>query len=247
MDVFQLNFFPLHSIFQVCLTYLNQYRFYEYHESVEFSSIKGNKISVFLKKLFNNENFKKLTESHVVICGLGAVGSYAAEALARAGVGNLRLVDFDTIDETNINRQLYALHSTVNSSKISVAEKRIRDINPECHLDLRQVFINEDTVHDILEKPAEILIDAIDSVSSKIHLIKHAVRKNLHVVSCMGAAGRLDANLITTGDISESHTCPLARIIRRRLHRHDIYDGVFFFNICNFIYKFSKIPFKTYE
>ncbi len=177
-------------------------------------------------QLIGNDNFKKLNSAQVVICGLGAVGSYAAEALVRAGVSHLRLVDFDTVDESNINRQLYALHSTIHVAKIKVAEERIKDINPDCHLDLREVFINEDTVHDILEPPAEILIDAIDSVSSKIHLIKHAVRKKLHVVSCMGAAGRLDANLITTGDISESHTCPLARIIRRRLHRHDIYDGI---------------------
>jgi len=177
-------------------------------------------------QLVGQDKFDKLKDSHVVICGLGAVGSYAAEALARAGVGHLRLVEFDTVDVSNINRQLYALNSTVNSPKIKVAEKRIKDINPDCKLDLRDVFINDKTVHDILEPPADILVDAIDSVSSKVHLIKHAIRKNFHVVSCMGAAGRLDANLVTTGDLSETHTCPLARIIRRRLHRHDIYDGV---------------------
>lgn len=176
--------------------------------------------------LIGDEGIEKLKKAHITVCGLGAVGSYAVEALARAGVGTLRIVDYDVVDETNINRQLFALDSTIGVKKTKIAEKRIRDINPDCKIEVFDTFIDEDSNPAIMEGQIDVLIDAIDSLSAKVHLIANAHRANIHVVSSMGAAGRLDANLVTSGDLSETHTCPLARYVRRRLHRQDIYEGV---------------------
>lgn len=176
--------------------------------------------------LIGDEGIEKLKKARVAVCGLGAVGSYAVEALARAGVGTLRIVDYDVVDETNINRQLFALDSTVGVKKTEIAEKRIRDINPGCSIEVFATFIDEESNPSIMEGGVDVLIDAIDSLSAKVHLIANAVRADIHVVSSMGAAGRVDATLITTGDLSETHTCPLARFVRRRLHRQDIYEGV---------------------
>jgi len=141
-------------------------------------------------------------------------------------LGNLRLVDYDVVDITNINRQLFALDSTVGMKKTSVAEKRVRDINPDCNIEIRDTFIDEDSNPGIMEGRVDVMIDAIDSLSAKVHLIANAHRAGIHVVSSMGAAGRFDARLITTGDLSETHTCPLARFVRRRLHRQDIRTGI---------------------
>ena len=176
--------------------------------------------------LIGEEGIERLAQARVVVCGLGAVGSYAVEALARAGVGNIRIVDYDSVDETNINRQLFALESTIGVKKTSIAEKRIHDINPNCNVEVFDTFIDEESNPVIMDGRVDVMIDAIDSLSAKVHLIANAHRADIHVVSSMGAAGRLDANLITTGDLSETHTCPLARFVRRRLHRQNIFEGV---------------------
>jgi len=176
--------------------------------------------------LLGRKGVEKLKNAHVTVAGLGAVGSYAVEALARAGVGHLRLVDYDVVNSSNINRQLYALESTVGMPKTEISEKRIYDINPDCKLDIIDTFIDEHSNPQILSDPIDVLIDAIDSLSAKIHLIYNAHVKNIHVVSSMGAAGRLDANQIFTGDLSETHTCPLARFVRIRLHRRGLYKGI---------------------
>ncbi len=176
--------------------------------------------------LIGDAGIEKLRNACVTVCGLGAVGSYAVEALARAGVGSLRIVDYDVVNKTNINRQLYALHSTIGEKKAAVAKKRILDINPECHVEVFDTFINHGTNPDVLAAPFDVLIDAIDSLSAKFHLIMDAYREGIYVISSMGAAGRVDANLVTSGDLSETHTCPLARFVRHRLHRQDIFTGV---------------------
>ncbi len=176
--------------------------------------------------LIGADGIEKLQNAHVAVCGLGAVGSYAAEALVRAGVGSLRIVDYDVVDESNINRQLYALASTVGKKKTYIAEKRILDINPDCSVDVLASYINEETNPAVMAAPVDVLIDAIDSLAAKVYLIADAHRAGIHVISSMGAAGRMDANLITSGDLSETHTCPLARCVRRRLHRQEIFTGV---------------------
>jgi tRNA A37 threonylcarbamoyladenosine dehydratase len=178
------------------------------------------------EQLIGSQKLQLLTQARVAVFGMGGVGSFATEALARAGVGYLRVVDFDVVHYSNLNRQLYALHSSLNQPKVFVAAARLRDINPACQLDVRQEFVDQTTVGELLEGPLDLVVDAIDSVSSKVHLIREAVGRGYAVVSSMGAAGQLDANAITTGDISESYNCPLARIIRKRLHRHGIYKGV---------------------
>ena len=176
--------------------------------------------------LIGEDGLKKLQNAHVTVCGLGAVGSYAVEALARSGVGNLRIVDYDIVAMTNINRQLYALHSTIGEKKAAVAKKRILDINPDCHVEVFDTFINHGTNPDVIADPVDVIIDAIDSLSAKIHLIADAYRDGRYVISSMGAAGRIDANLVISGDLSETHTCPLARFVRSKLHRQGIFTGV---------------------
>lgn len=176
--------------------------------------------------LIGKDGIKKLAAAHVTVCGLGAVGSYAVEALARAGVGHLRIVDYDTVDITNINRQLFALESTIGQKKAFIAEKRILDINPACRVEVMDAFVNEETNPAVMAEPVDVIIDAIDSLSPKVHLIANAVRAGIYVVASMGAAGRTDSDSIICGDISETRICPLARSVRRRLRRQNIEKGV---------------------
>ncbi|SCY63539.1 tRNA threonylcarbamoyladenosine dehydratase [Desulfoluna spongiiphila] len=178
------------------------------------------------EQLLGEEGLETLKGAHVTICGLGAVGSFAAEALARAGVGHLSLVDYDVVSESNINRQLYALTSTVGQKKSAVAEARIKDINPECKVTIFDCFIDEETTEAILDRPMDVVVDAIDSLSSKVHLILNAKERGIPTVSSMGAAGKIDANAITCGDLSETQVCGLAKSVRRRLHRKGLYEGV---------------------
>ena len=177
-------------------------------------------------QLVGEEKMERLRGARVAVCGLGAVGSYAVEALARAGVGYLRLVDFDTVSTVNINRQLFALDSTVGALKVEVAGDRVRDINPACEIDLRPTFIDGASLPEILSEDIDVVVDAIDSVSSKVSLLEGAFRRGLHTVSSMGAAARLDVSAIHVTDISKSYNCPLARTIRRRLHRKGISKGI---------------------
>lgn len=190
--------------------------------------------------LLGTDQVEALSKAHVTVCGLGAVGSFAVEALARAGVGHLTLVDYDRVHESNINRQLFALHSTVGMKKTELAEKRILDINPDCRVTVFDTYIDEISNPKIMESPMDVMIDAIDSLSAKVHLIANAYRKGVPVVTSMGAAGRMDANAIITADLAETHTCPLARFVRRRLHRQDIFEGI----RCVFS---SEVPVKKKE
>ena len=176
--------------------------------------------------LLGREGVEKLARSHVTVCGLGGVGAYAVEALARANIGRLTLVDCDVISPSNINRQLLALESTKGMEKTEVARARVKDIHPGCDLTVMHTLIDEKSDPQILAQNPDVIIDAIDSLSAKVHLIANAFHMGIHVVSSMGAAGRLDANAVTTGDLSETHTCPLARFVRSRLHRREIYTGI---------------------
>ncbi len=178
------------------------------------------------EQLLQKDNIEKLHKSSVAVYGMGGVGSYAVEALARAGVGYLRLVDFDTVNPSNINRQLFALSSTVERPKVELAQERVKEINPQCKVDSRNVNINAETVDDLLQPEVDVIIDAIDSVSSKVNLIVAAYEKNYPIVTSMGAGGRTDSSKIYAGDISESTICPLAKIIRKRLHRRGVFEGI---------------------
>jgi len=178
------------------------------------------------EQLLGAERLARLAAARVAVFGLGGVGSFALEALARAGVGHLRLVDYDCSNATNINRQLFALHSTLGQPKVAVAEARILDINPACQVDARQVFINGDSVRGLLEPELDVVVDAIDSLSSKVLLLESCVQLGLPVVSSMGAGGRLDGAQVLCDDLDQTRICPLARVVRQRLHRREIRTGI---------------------
>lgn len=178
------------------------------------------------EQLLGPEAYGKLTSATVAVFGLGGVGAYAVEALARAGVGHLRLIDYDVVNPTNLNRQLLATRSALGQPKVEVATHRVLDINPECQVDPRRIFINEESIPMLLEGPLDVVIDAIDSVNCKVNLLMAATSQGLAVVSSMGAGGRTDGSQVFVGDISESRNCPLARIIRQRIHRRGLHTGV---------------------
>ena len=178
------------------------------------------------EQLLGVQAMRKIKKATVAVFGLGAVGSFAIEALARTGVGNLHLIDFDRVDATNINRQLFALHSTIGRGKANLAYERAKDINPLCNIELHSSFINAESLEDLLSEDIDVVVDAIDGLNSKVNLIVGAKQMNLAVVSSMGAGGRTDISMIKTGDISETCVCPLARVVRQRLHRRGLYKGV---------------------
>lgn len=172
------------------------------------------------------KKFDVLQQAMVTIVGLGAVGGYAAEGLARAGIGQLRLVDFDTIQPSNINRQILALESSIGQAKVVVAKERINLINPECQVEALQLFAADETLNNILSPKPDILIDAIDSLNPKIQLLAYAHKQKITTFSSMGAALRTDPSKIKAGDIMTSNHCPLAKHVRNRLRRQGIEGGI---------------------
>lgn len=176
--------------------------------------------------LLGPRNMARLRRARVAVFGLGAVGSYAVEALARAGVGFLRLVDCDVIRLSNFNRQLYALESALGRPKAEVARERVLAINPECEVDARPVFADAKNAAALLENPLDAAIDAIDALGPKIELISAAVAAGVPVVSCMGAATRTDPAAVRVADIAETVACPLARFTRKKLRKRGITSGV---------------------
>ncbi len=188
------------------------------------------------KLLLGRSAFERLRNASMTVVGLGAVGSYAAEALARAGVGHLRLVDFDRVRSSNINRQILALDSTLGRLKTDVARERILDINPGCTVETMAVFVEPATLPAILANPVDILVDAIDSVGPKVILLESAWRARIRTVSAMGAALHRDSGLIRVGDISETRVCRLARFIRKRLAKRGIESGI------RCIYSIEHVP-----
>ncbi len=176
--------------------------------------------------LFKPEGIEKLRNSNVLIVGLGGVGSFAAEFLARAGVGNMTIVDGDVVDITNVNRQLPALHSTVGLPKVKIVGDRILDINPEIQLTRIEEFISPERAHEIVTSDFDYALDCIDSITPKLHLIKACKNKKVKVISNMGAGGKMMSNKIVVKDISKTEVCPLAKNIRKRLKTMGISSGV---------------------
>ena len=169
---------------------------------------------------------ERLRQAHVLVVGLGGVGGYAAEMLCRAGVGRLTIVDGDKVSESNINRQIIALNSTVGMSKAELFEKRFKDINPECEVVAKEVFLRDDEMINLLEaEKYDYVVDAIDTLSPKVFLLYHTQRLGLPIVSAMGSAGKMDPGLVRVADISESHTCPLAAMVRKKLHKLGVREG----------------------
>lgn len=176
--------------------------------------------------LFKEEGMNKLTNANVLVVGLGGVGSFAAEFLARAGVGNMTIVDGDTVDITNINRQLPALHSTVGEPKVKIVGDRLLDINPELKLTRIEEFLSPERAFELVTPEFDYVLDCIDSVTPKLNLILACKRKKVKVISNMGAGGKYNAENVKVRDISKTEYCPLAKNVRKRLKLEGITKGV---------------------
>lgn len=177
--------------------------------------------------LLGAEGGARLAEANVIVVGLGGVGAYAAEMLCRAGVGRMTIVDGDVVEESNRNRQLPALMSTTGEPKVEVLARRFRDINPQICLTVINEFLRDERTPQLLESQSfDYVLDCIDTLSPKVFLIAHAVQRGLKVVSSMGAGGKVDPSRVKVADLSKSHDCKLARMVRKRLHRLGIRKGV---------------------
>ncbi|HEY4743548.1 MAG TPA: tRNA threonylcarbamoyladenosine dehydratase [Desulfuromonadaceae bacterium] len=176
--------------------------------------------------LIGAAGLETLRRSRVVICGIGGVGSYAAEALGRAGVGHISLVDFDDVCLTNINRQLHALTSTVGLSKVEVMARRLADINPEAEIVPVKAFFSAENAAELLTPRPDYVLDAIDHFTAKIALITFCRQQGIPVISSMGAANKLDPTKIHVADISATRNCRMARSVRKLLRKSGIESGV---------------------
>ena len=176
--------------------------------------------------LLTEVEWGRLTQAHVLVAGLGGVGSYCAEALARAGVGKLTLIDHDVVAASNINRQLPALLSTVGQSKAELMAARIQDIHPACELQIIREFLTPENVIDLVPGNVDYVIDCIDSLNCKVALVATSIERGLRVASSMGAGNKLDPARIRLADISKTCQCPLASVMRKRLRKRGIDTGV---------------------
>ena len=177
------------------------------------------------RRLLGDENTRILGSKTIAIAGIGAVGGYALEALARIGIGHFILVDFDRVSESNINRQLLSSLDVIGRKKTDVASAWVKRINGNADVIVRDTFLSEENIKEMIDRP-DLIVDAIDSVKSKVALIKYALENDIPVVSSMGAANKLDLTRITFADISETYGCPLARAVRTILKNDGIYSGV---------------------
>jgi len=176
-------------------------------------------------QLFGKEKFARLQKAHVLVVGLGGVGSIAAEMICRSGVGKMTIIDGDTVQPGNLNRQIPAIHSSLNREKAVVMGERLKDINPGLELTVINEFIREERIPDILQTPFDFVVDAIDTLSPKIHLIYHTVNLGLKLASSMGSGGKMDPAQIAVADFGDTYNCRLAYILRKKLRKLDVHDG----------------------
>ena len=176
--------------------------------------------------LFRKEGLEKLKQAHVMVVGLGGVGSFAAEFLARAGVGKMTIVDGDIVDITNINRQLPALHSTIGQPKVTIVGDRLMDINPELELIRVKEFLSPERAYELVTPEYDYVLDCIDSITPKLNLIISARRQKVKIISNMGAGGKYQASKVKVTDISKTEYCPLAKTVRKRLRKEGVSKGV---------------------
>ena len=174
------------------------------------------------KMLIGEKNLNQLHASKVLIFGVGGVGGYVCEALARSGIGSMTLVDHDTVSVSNINRQIIALHSTVGEYKVDVMKNRILDINPNCHVTVKKMFFLPENEKEFNFEEYDYIIDCIDTVTAKLHIIEKAINLNIPVISSMGAGNRLDPTKIIITDISKTQDDKLAKVVRTELRKRGI-------------------------
>lgn len=172
--------------------------------------------------LLGKENLNKIQKQKVAIFGIGGVGSYVAEALTRAGIEKFIIIDKDIIDITNLNRQIHAIHETIGKIKVAEMKKRMNNINPNAQIETIQEFVDETNIKRILSKNVDYIVDAIDTVKSKIEIIKAASEMNIKIISSMGTANKIDPTKLQVTDIYKTKTCPLAKIIRKELRKQNI-------------------------
>lgn len=173
-------------------------------------------------QLLGNENVEKLFDKHVIVFGVGGVGGYVVEALARSGIGKISIVDNDVVNESNINRQIIALHSTVGMQKVEVLKNRILDINPECQVFVYNQFFLPENSNDFDFSIYDYVVDAVDTVTAKIEIIKKSKESNVPVISSMGTGNKLNPMGFKVSDISKTKVCPLARVMRNELKKRGI-------------------------
>ena len=176
-------------------------------------------------QLLGSEKAAVLNRSHVLVAGLGGVGSMAAEMLARAGIGEMTLVDSDTIQLSNINRQIPALHSTIGRSKAEVVGERLKDINPGLFLHTKEIYLDGQSIAELLSDSFDFIVDAIDTLTPKILFIEQAVRSGYPLTSSMGSGGKTDPSLVRIDDFSRSNNCRLAYLLRKKLRKRGIEKG----------------------
>ena len=172
--------------------------------------------------LLGTEALERLQKARVAIFGIGGVGGYTVEALARSGIGQLDLIDSDTVSVSNINRQILAVHSTVGLPKVEAARRRILDINPGCVVRMHQIFYTPETAEQFDFTQYDYIVDAIDTVTGKLQLVERAVAAGTPIISCMGTGNKLDASGFEVADISKTTMCPLARVMRKELSKRGI-------------------------
>ncbi|MBT9155376.1 MAG: tRNA threonylcarbamoyladenosine dehydratase [Firmicutes bacterium] len=176
--------------------------------------------------LVGEAGLRLLGAAHVAIIGIGGVGSYTTEALARAGVGKLTLVDYDDICLTNVNRQLHALQSTLGQAKVEVMSARVKEINPSIEVVVHKSFMTAELARSVLTREVSYVVDAVDTVTAKLAIIMHCKEQGIPVVSCLGAGNKLDPTRFMVVDISKTSICPLARIVRKELGKRGVKSGV---------------------
>lgn len=176
--------------------------------------------------LLGKEAFEVFQKSRVVIFGVGAVGGYALEALARSGVGAFKLIDFDVVKYTNFNRQLLALEGNLDKPKVEAAKARVLAINPLCEVEALRTFAEPDNLDSLLSGQVDLVVDAIDSINSKVELLAQAFHKGLPIVSAMGAGVKTDPEQIHTADLFETDVCHLSRLMRKRLRKKGVSEGI---------------------
>ena len=170
--------------------------------------------------LLGEEKMERLQQAHVLVVGLGGVGAYAAEMICRAGVGRMTIVDADTVQPTNINRQLPALHSTMGKEKAEVLAARFKDINPDIQLTVLPVFLKDDNIPELLDAARyDFIVDAIDTLAPKCYLIAEALKRHIKIVSSMGAGAKSDITQIRFADIWDTYHCGLSKAVRKRLQK----------------------------
>ncbi|MBS1589003.1 MAG: tRNA threonylcarbamoyladenosine dehydratase [Bacteroidetes bacterium] len=176
--------------------------------------------------LIGEERVRLLNKKHVLIVGMGGVGSFAAEFIARSGIGKMTIIDGDVVDTTNRNRQLPALATNIGQSKAVIMDQRLREINPEIDLTTIANFIEPDKVEDCLTTQPDFIIDAIDSITPKVRFLVQSFGRNIPLVSSMGAGAKLDPTQLRVADISKTYNCPFAQQIRKNLKAHGIFKGI---------------------